>query len=91
MVFIARSMLVSYSNRSPETVRKRSTALRGMARRPVWVSEMVMPQKSFITAEVVWLPKRLRLGTSGWLKSRQPKITLPVSSIRWVQRRVSSG
>ena len=59
----ARSMLVSYSNRSPATSTRDATASRGSARRPVWVSEMVMPTKVLNTIDVVWLPNRLRFGT----------------------------
>ena len=61
--FIASSILVSYSNRSPAILLRVSSCFRGMARRPVWVSEMVMPTKILKMAEVVWLPKRLRAGT----------------------------
>ena len=87
----ARSILVSYSNRSPATSTSSSTASRGSARRPVWVSEMVMPTKVLNTSDVVWLPNRLRFGTWSSVKSRQPRMQGPVSSIFSQHARVSSG
>ena len=63
----------------------------GMARRPVWVSETARPQKIRNTARVIRLPIRDRGGTSGWEKSRHPRISRRSSSILRTQATASSG
>ena len=89
--FIISSMLVSYSKRSPGIFRNSSRYFRGMARRPVCVSERRMPNSRRKKREVVRLPATLRGGMPGLLKSRQPRTTQSsFSSIRCPQAMISS-
>ena len=74
--FISNSMFVSYSNRSPlySVIAFRYCA--GIARRPVWVSEIFIPHRTRNANFVILFPYLLLNGTFSSLKSRQPKITL---------------
>ena len=89
--FIERSMFVSYSYLSPDTRMNGARYFLGIARSPVCVSVIFIPNRRRNTREVMRLPFLLRSGTCGREKSRAPRITRSFSeSIALAQAAISS-